>query len=255
MKYVCLFCIVFILTNCATQNDTDLLSVETLKLRNILVAHRGFWDENVNLQNTTQAIRDTKFLGIWGSEIDIWETEDNYLVLSHDRIFHGIDLRANTFIEINKHLSEFGINIPTLEDALEEVMDSGNNLLIEIKHAQTQTLKKVIASYPELNDKIIFMSFNSSICESLIENGIKPVCLLLSTPEIDIDKLAEIGYNGIAIDAGALLHRPDLIDKCKTKGMTTFVWTVNNVKLARDFAYLNVDLIISDIPNFILSMR
>lgn len=132
LPIVCCF-IITIFSSCSTKNDAELLDCCDTTIKDKVIAHRGFWAGDVNRQNSLMAIREASSLGIRGCEIDIWETKDRELVLSHDPIFHNIDISAHTLEEINNDLSLFRIQIPTLKDALEEIKKSKINLVVETK--------------------------------------------------------------------------------------------------------------------------
>ena len=57
--------------------------------KNKVVAHRGVWKQKGVLQNSIRSFQNAVELGCQGSELDVWLTADNKVVLSHDPHVYG----------------------------------------------------------------------------------------------------------------------------------------------------------------------
>jgi len=60
--------------------------------------------------------------------------------------------------------------------------------------------------------------------------------------------IKELGLTGISYPYAALLNNPTWIPEAKQLGLTTNVWTVNELQLMHDFILQDIDFIITDKP-------
>ena len=78
-----------------------------------VVAHRGFWNTDNSAQNSLVSFHKADSIGCYGSEIDVWLTTDDHLVVNHDRIFQGLFMETASFEELRALRLPNGEQIPT----------------------------------------------------------------------------------------------------------------------------------------------
>lgn len=101
-----------------------------------VIAHRGYWETPGSAQNSLTAFIKADSIGVFGSEIDVWLTADDRLIVNHDRVFKGtdIDMERSTQREICNIVLPNGENIPTLDAYLRLVASKPNTrLILEMK--------------------------------------------------------------------------------------------------------------------------
>lgn len=101
-----------------------------------VIAHRGYWETPGSAQNSLTAFIKADSIGVFGSEIDVWLTADDRLIVNHDRIFKGtdIDMERSTQREICNIVLPNGENIPTLDAYLRLVASKPDTrLILEMK--------------------------------------------------------------------------------------------------------------------------
>ena len=57
-----------------------------------VIAHRGYWTAPESAQNSIASFTKADAIGVFGSEIDVWLTADDKLIVNHDRIYKGTDV-------------------------------------------------------------------------------------------------------------------------------------------------------------------
>lgn len=57
-----------------------------------VIAHRGYWTAPESAQNSLASFTKADAIGAYGSEIDVWLTADNKLIVNHDRKYKGTDV-------------------------------------------------------------------------------------------------------------------------------------------------------------------
>lgn len=65
-----------------------------------VVAHRGFWATEGSAQNSIRSLVKADSIGCWGSEFDVWMTQDGKLVVNHDDNINGIVIETSTSKEV-----------------------------------------------------------------------------------------------------------------------------------------------------------
>ena len=102
-----------------------------------VVAHRGAYKHTGAAQNSIAALKAVKSLGIYGSELDVWITPDDVVVVNHDATF-PTDSKTRYITDTNYsdmgdiRLSN-GEPVPTLEEYIKTAKAEGIRLVIEIK--------------------------------------------------------------------------------------------------------------------------
>ena len=65
-----------------------------------IIAHRGYWTLAGSAQNSIAALEATHHIGAYGSEFDVWITQDNQLVVNHDPEIGGVTIETAKWLSI-----------------------------------------------------------------------------------------------------------------------------------------------------------
>ena len=122
------------------------LAVSDVCAKTKVVAHRGFWDTENSAQNTIASFAKADSIGCFGSEIDVWLTTDDHLIVNHDKNFHGLFMEPATFAQIRSITLPNGEKIPTLDEYLAEVRQPpSTRLVLEMKSLTDYSREDVAA--------------------------------------------------------------------------------------------------------------
>ncbi len=243
--------IILIITLGGCKKDELIINedpIVTEDFRNKIIAHRGVWMNNYLEQNSLNAINLSKGLAIWGCEIDIRETIDGCLILSHDSVISNLEIKKHTYHDLKIAATKEGRDLATLNEALILLEEIGGNMVVEVKEANVSRIKQVVDFHPSLKNHLSFMSFSKEICKSLINNELKPTYLLKDNNSINYNELIKDGYSGIAIDRAVLGKDLNIFHKCKNNKLSVLVWTIRNSPEIFSYINLGVDYVITDIP-------
>lgn len=230
----------------------------------IIFAHRGF--SGLYPENTMLAFRKAAEVGCDGIELDVQLTKDGVIVIMHDetidRTTNGKgNLRDYTYEELcafdccGKIPGMYDFQrIPTLQEYLEWVKDTGLLTNIELKNSvyyYENLEEKVIDMVRELGmeDRVIFSSFNLvsvTKCKRMI-------------PEIPMGFLSETRVDNMGAFAKEYqveYYHPDKsyltenqVEDCHRKGIGVNVWTVNKKTDMERMAEWKVDGIFTNYPD------
>jgi glycerophosphoryl diester phosphodiesterase len=224
--------------------------------------HRGYWNFQVNKQNTIESLQMAFERGSKMSECDVRSTADNQVVLFHDDFIIGNDnekkfINLLTLSELRKIAESLQINVPTLD----EVLTSKNitpYLNIEIKsnhfvNDKTERLIKKIIVKHNAENRILFSSFNpitilklTQLCPNV------PRALLVSG---EINERNSIWLRDLWFVPLLQIHMLNLQDEMLTDNFIEKLinlqipfaaWTINNSIRAQELIAKGCKSIISD---------
>lgn len=195
------------------------------------------------------------------AEIDVQETKDGELVLTHDsNLKRTAGVNKNIWevtydelkdYDVGKHFSESfeGEKIPTLNEFIKQ--SKGKiKLVIEIKtngHEKDDIVKKVIDTIEKnkITDQCMIASLDNKVLERVKkENPNIVTCYLATIAYGDF-------YNWDYVDVYAIestFVNKNLVYSIHEMGKQVFVWTLNNEKEIEKMLDFNVDSIITDNP-------
>jgi len=232
------------------------------------VAHRGA--SAIAPENTIAAIRKAWERKADATEIDVYLTADNKIILSHDgntaRTSGVKHVIAETHSDILRTLDvgswkseEYkGEKMPFLSEALQEI-PAGKKIFVEIKCGPeiAPQLKKDIDE-SGVSDRVILISFNlEALSASKKIMPEIPAYWLKSTPKNEagvfpshdpalLDQATKAGIDGMDIHFGGVTET--FMKEVRKRNQKLFVWTVNDTAEARRLAALKVDGITTDVP-------
>ncbi len=223
-----------------------------------VIAHRGYWTAPGSAQNSLTSFSKADSIGVYGSEIDVWLTADDRLIVNHDRVYKGtdIDMEKATAREIMQIVLPNGKeNIPSLDQYLDLVASKPDTrLILEMKslsdlNREDLAAEKIVRALRrhgvlERTDIIAF-SINACLAFKKLLPDTKIYYLNGDLPPKSIKKL---GLAGIDYSMGALRRHPEWVKQAHDLGLEVNVWTVDSEEDMRYFIDLGVDYITTDYP-------
>lgn len=227
-----------------------------------VVAHRGFWNAPGSAQNTCTSFAKADSIGCFGSEIDVWLTADNQLLVNHDRKFQGYEMEFTPTETLRTLRLNNGEQIPTFDEYLACVRrHPGPRLVLEMKSLsdykredmEAQMIFDKLQQYG-LTDRtdIIVFSLNAAMAfKKLYPSGMKIYYL---DGDLSPKKVKKLGLAGIDYSVKVMKKHPEWVKEAHELGLEVNVWTVNTPEDMKYFRELGVDYITTDHPDKALEL-
>ena len=234
-----------------------LLAGGTVAAQPKVIAHRGYWTAPESAQNSLASFTKADAVGVYGSEIDVWLTADNKLIVNHDRKYKGtdIDMEKSTAKEITAIVLPNGENIPTFDAYLKLVASKPDTrLILEMKSLSdynredlaAEKIVRELKKYKVLErTDIIAFSINACLAFKKLLPDTRIYYLNGDLPPKSIKKL---GLAGIDYSMGVLRKHPQWVKAAHELGLEVNVWTVDSEEDMKYFIGLGVDYITTDYP-------
>lgn len=241
----------------------------TLKLPQI-IAHRGA--SGYAPENTLAAIQSAADMGIEWVELDVKLTADDVPIIFHDDTLErttnasGLvkDMPYSALKELDAGVwfaeSFMGETIPTIEHAVELIIDLNLSLNLELKPCEgrdVETARVVLDALARIwddHDKILISSFSEVSLESaaeLVHGDWALGYIMDEVPENWRDIASHLGVKTINING----NRPDLtrefIEDIIDEGYGILAYTINNPMKAKELLNWGVDGVFTDEPDVI----
>lgn len=220
-----------------------------------IIAHRGYWALAGSAQNSIASLGAAHNIGVYGSEFDVWITQDNQLVVNHDPEIGGVNIENAKYKDIKDKTLKNGEKICTLKQYLEfgKQHCQGTQLILEIKPHKVQAdedrcvdaVLKMVAD-EGVASQVEYISFSMKACERLVAAGAKSVSYLGSDVEPKVIK--EKGLTGIDYVGIVFGMHPEWIKQAHDLGLTVNVWTIDDLDDVNDFIKAGVDFITTNKP-------
>jgi glycerophosphoryl diester phosphodiesterase len=228
----------------------------------LFIGHRGA--SHLAPENTLASITLAFELGADAAECDIMLSEDNKVILFHDKdtrrltgASHVVEntpwetLSKLTILSGDSHRPEYRNEpIPLLEEVLPAV-PAGRMLVIEIKTGRKilPYLEKVLDSSP-CPGKISFIAFDFETIVALKARYPSVPCYYLAMFKKDVNRhfeaAVEAGLDGLDLRYG-IVDR-EMVVRCRKAGLELWCWTVNDPATARVMQALGVSAVTTDRP-------
>jgi len=236
----------------------------------IRIAHRG--SSGTSPENTRTAFEKAIEMGVDMIEMDCQLSKDGHVVVIHDEHLDrtaGVKgLVGEKTLKQLKRLdvgawfqSSFkGERILALEEVMEIVADKVD-LNLEIKplppgsHGIELKILFVISYYNYL-ERSVLSSFDYRSLSRVRELAPEARIGILYGAETRDDPLEKAGeLDAYSLHIQKELVTPELLEKARRAGLSTFVWTVNEVAEMEEFLSLGAQGIISDFPEKFWKVR
>ena len=222
-----------------------------------VISHRGYWTAPNSAQNSLASFTKADSVGVFGSEIDVWLTADDKLIVNHDRVYKGTDINMekSTLKEITSIVLPNGENIPTLDAYLRLVATKPNTrLILEMKSLsdlkrEDLAAEKIIKALRKYNllDRTDIIAFSINAClafKKLMPDG----RIFYLNGDLAPRSIKKLGLTGIDYSMSVLRKHPKWVEQAHKEGLEVNVWTVDTEEDMRYFIDLGVDYITTDYP-------
>ena len=223
-----------------------------------VIAHRGYWTAPGSAQNSLTSFSKADSIGVYGSEIDVWLTADDRLIVNHDRIYKGtdIDMEKATAREIMQIVLPNGTeNIPSLDQYLDLVASKPDTrLILEMKslsdlNREDLAAEKIVRALRRhgVLDRTDIIAFSINACLAF-KKLIPETKIYYLNGDLPPKSIKKLGLAGIDYSMGALRRHPEWVKQAHDLGLEVNVWTVDSEEDMRYFIDLGVDYITTDYP-------
>jgi glycerophosphoryl diester phosphodiesterase len=237
-----------------------------------IIAHRGASHDAP--ENTVAAVRLAWRQNADAAEFDVFLSKDNIIVAIHDKdtkrvagVNHRVAL--HTFAELRKldvgrwkDAKYAGERIPRLEEMLATVPE-GKRVFIEVKCGPeiVPVLDRALRASKLKPAQTPVISFHADVIAAAKKTrpdleaywvvSLKPAKgKKVPTAEELIQRAKQIGADGLDLSATETLDAA-FAKKVKSAGLKLYVWTVNDIELARRMVEIGVDGITTDRPGWL----
>ena len=239
----------------------------TLKLPKV-IGHRGAC--GYAPENTLESIRAAAELGVEWVELDVKLTKDDVPIIFHDeeleRLTNGSGLVKDFTLKELKELdagysfgdSFFGVTIPTLEEAVDVLLEHDLGLNLEIKPCSgreretAEVALDVLSQIWDSHDKILISSFKATSLEAALEiaEDWSRGLLLGVEYEDDWSALADALHVSTLNINGNTVTREQVEDLMEYN-VPILAYTINDPMRAQELQRWGVDTFFSDVPDLI----
>ena len=215
-----------------------------------VISHRGYWTAPNSAQNSLASFTKADSVGVFGSEIDVWLTADDKLIVNHDRVYKGTDINMekSTLKEITSIVLPNGENIPTLDAYLRLVATKPNTrLILEMKSLsdlkrEDLAAEKIVKALRKYNllDRTDIIAFSINAClafKKLMPDG----RIFYLNGDLAPRSIKKLGLTGIDYSMSVLRKNPKWVEQAHKEGLEVNVWTVDTEEDMRYFIDLGVD--------------
>lgn len=219
-----------------------------------VIAHRGYWDCAGSAQNSLTSLRCADRIGVYGSEFDVYITQDGHTVVHHDPEVAGVRIEQATYGQLSGVRLSNGEPLPTLQHYLDAGRGLRTRLILEVKPHEDkerearcvdEVLRQVKAS--GLADRVEYISFSMAACQRLHAGDALARVAYLGGDVAPRD-IKAMGLTGIDYHGSVLALHPEWIDEAHGLGLTVNVWTVNDLDDVARFVKAKADYITTDRP-------
>ncbi len=239
-----------------------------LKLPNV-IGHRGA--ASYAPENTIEGIHTAADVGVQWVELDVKLTKDDVPILFHDddleRTTNGHGLIAEMTYEDLKQLEAgswfsegfVGIKIPTLEEAIDALINRNLGLNLEIKPClgrekdTAEIALDILSHYWDDHDRLLISSFEHVSLEAAMDVAADwSRGLLLGGDEISDNWLEMADYLNVkTINFGTKIITPEIIASAIENDYAALAYTVNDPQIAREYQLMGIKTVFSDEPDII----
>lgn len=228
-----------------------------------VIAHRGYWTAPNSAQNSLASFTKADSIGVFGSEMDVWLTADDKLIVNHDQIYKGtdIDMEKSTLKKITSIVLPNGENIPTLDAYLRLVASKPNTrLILEMKtlsdlKREDLSAEKIVKALRKYNlvERTDIISFSINACLTF-KKLLPDSKIYYLNGDLSPKSIKGLGFAGIDYSMGALRKHPDWIKQAHELGLEVNVWTVDKEEDLQYFIDQGVDFITTNYPEKLQAM-
>lgn len=212
------------------------------------IGHRGA--RAYELENTLESFRKAIDLGVNALELDVRQSKDGKLIISHDdnlkKVF-GKDLLVNeATLEELKQMTDN--RVATLDEALHFIDRKVERILVELKESGYEKQVLEVIKKEKVEDRVIVVSFHEEALARMrkldkrIETG-----LIYAKFKNPVDTALKLNARYL-LPLFRFVHTRD-VEKAHKSDLKVIVWTINTKEEAKEYIAKGVDGIASDKPD------
>ena len=220
-----------------------------------IVAHRGFWKTNGSAQNSIAALMKADSVGCYGSEFDVWLTDDEQLVVNWRSVFKGVNMQESTVKECTAIVLDNGEHLPTLQEYLEKARNLKTRLILELKahktrEQETRAVKKILKMVKgmELEDRMEYITFSRHVAKEFIRLAPKGTPVYYQEGDLSPKELKEWGCTGPNYRLNVFRQHPEWIKECHDLGMKVNAFPIDNTDDIKWLISQGIDYITTNEP-------
>jgi glycerophosphoryl diester phosphodiesterase len=243
------------------KSGSESKSFELVKddfLHNKVIAHRGAWRNMDYSHNSMSSLKHAVELGCEGSELDVWLSSDDVVVLSHDPSIGGKVVEETTAKELSETSLKNGDFVPALEEYINYIKTQNKTkLVIEIKG--TNKGKAIADSVVQLVHRlkaqawVDYISFGIQYLVRVKELDPAAKVLYLGSDKT-LEELKAAGMDGVDFHYSLFQKDKDLVGKAKSMGLLTNAWTVDDEGVMKEMLGFDIDFITTDEPEMLFKL-
>jgi glycerophosphoryl diester phosphodiesterase len=221
-----------------------------------VIGHRGA--SAAHPENTIEAFRGAAEMGAHGVELDVRRTVDDVLV-----VFHDAHLPTGEAVR-SLESAALPPSIPTLAEALDACAELWINIEIknmpddpdyDAEHGLSIAVAALVGAY-DIADRVVVSSFNIDSVDRihtldptiptgwLVWGGADPISII---DRAAAHQLSAIHPNDVLVDGR-------FVERAHAEGLAVYVWTVDDPDRIAQLAALDVDGIITNVPDVALGV-
>jgi glycerophosphoryl diester phosphodiesterase len=217
--------------------------------KGLVIAHRGYTRHFPD--NTLEAFRAAREIGVDGVEFDVHETADGAFVVFHDDSIDGNNISNLKLEDIGQFRVGGNCRIPTLQEAL-EVLGRGLVLLVELK--QVRSLEKFLSLLRRHADAAftVLVSYDAVLIGRLSRLDPDFTCAVIRDPPCtggspSVHKTA--GFTQVSGDAVSA----ELVIAAHQRGEMVFAWDNGSGDDLKRALRSGIDIIMTGRPDIVIS--
>ena len=214
------------------------------------IGHRGA--RAYQVENTLESFGKAIALGANAVELDVRQSGDGKLVVSHDenlkKVFgKDVEVTEASLKELKKSTEN---RIPTLEEALEFIDRKVEKILVELKEAGYEKKVLDVIKKEKLHDRVVIVSFHDEALANVRKLDKKIATgLIYARHKNPIDTALKLTAQYL-VPLYRFTHTRD-IEKAHKNDLKVIVWTINTREEAKEYRAKGVDGIASDKPDIL----
>ena len=227
-----------------------------------VIAHRGHWQAEGSAQNSIRSLAKADSVGCYGSEFDVWMSNDGELMVNHDAWYNGYPMEQAWGKTLSRQKLANGENMPYLRDYLAEAQKHPNlRLILEFKsfnnsERESEAVERILDLVKEYNleDRTDYITFSKFAFQYFCYNAPESAEVYYLSGDYIPAQIKFFGGEGIDYYIGTLRGHPEWIKESQDLGLKVNVWTVDNPADMQWCIDQGVDFITTNKPEELLKM-
>jgi glycerophosphoryl diester phosphodiesterase len=229
-----------------------------------VVAHRGAYKNTGAAQNSIASLKAVKPLGIYASELDVWITPDDVVVVNHDATFptdsQNRYITDTNYSDMGDIRLSNGEAVPTFDEYVKTAKAEGIRLVVEIKtqrasangsHTKQENNNRVVDASIAIVKKYDYESmcdwiaFDFGNCKRIAQ-ALPTACVQYLNGDYAPAVCQSNGVNGIDYKMDKLPY--SWVESAHGLGMVVNVWTVDSATDMLKYIGWGVDFLTTNQP-------